>query len=494
MESIKTYEQLQKADSLTIDTYGIPARLLTEAAGLLAFQLIEQLEKEPCGILFVCGKGNNGTDALVAARAAACRGWKRVTAICQRPKEGSLADEAAGYAASCGVELIDSEDPSVPDRIASASLIVDGILGIGCSRPIDPDSAVGRLICCVNTSEAKCYSLDVPSGLTEEPGGEDLCINAHCTITFASRKRSMYTFAGRPRCGKILCVNPGFPQQVLSARTIYHLDENPVLSPRVQSVSQYKNSRGHAVVFAGSEGYSGAAALCAQAALRCGCGLVTLYVDREIYQILATKLTSVIVRPLNEGQLIPAEVLDETYSAALCGPGWGDRKRRLGQFEALLESSLPLVIDASAIRMLCSTHLDRIGKRAGVIVTPHPGEFKALTGALGLSSDGSLFDTLLCLSEMGIECLYTSWMNYICTKDRQLYIQEGANPFMGTAGSGDVLSGIVTGLLAQGHGSSLSMRFGNHVHQRCGTLAATSGAPFVAEDLLGFLARALQTG
>lgn len=492
MESIKTYAHMQEADTLTIETYGIPAVLLTEQAGLLAFEMLEQHEGRQDGVLFVCGKGNNGTDALVAARAAACRGWDRVSAVCMRAEEGSLAYAARGYAASCGVTIIDAEDPSVPERIASAPLIVDGLLGIGCSRPIEPESPVGRLISLINSSGARRCSLDVPSGLTEQPAQEDLCITAELTITFATRKRSMYTFEGRPRCGKIVCVNPGFPQQVLSIKSTYYLDPSPKLPLRGADGRGYKNTKGHVVIFAGSEGYSGAAALCAQAALRCGCGLVTLYVDRAIYRIVATKLTSVIVRPLDEGQLITAEKLDESYDAALCGPGWSEDERNSRQLEALLAASIPLVLDASAIRMLSSGHLERIVKRQRVLVTPHPGEFRALERSLGLPGGADLFEAMLSLTASGIECLYTSWMNYICTSDSQLYIQEGNNPFMGTAGSGDVLSGIVTSLLAQGYGSELAMRVGNHVHQRCGRLASHLTGPFIAEDLLEVIPAALR--
>ena len=476
-------------DERTQKDYGIPAALLMENAGRTATEyLLKAFRAEPVRkgpILLVAGKGNNGGDALVIARHLFLAGVRDLEVLLTGEDLGELPGLHAGILGKLGIPLKVFEGREARELFARAGLIVDGLFGIGLSGRLRPQAE--EIVELMNSSGARIVSLDLPSGLFDGFRPDYPAVKADLTLTFELPKLCQYLPAGRPLCGRIEILPVGFPPDLIERMTDDYelLDEafpEKILPPLAPAA--YKNTRGHLAVFAGSRGTTGAASLCSEAALRSGTGLVSLFADEAVYPILTSSARSVMVKPL------PNSTVGwdaRRHSAFLLGPGWGRGPERETWLQALLESSLPGVIDADGLSVL-KTFLEKKGPEfslAGRILTPHPGEFAVF---LGRTKEEVLADPFSLVREAArkYDCVVVlkGHVTYISSPSGKIRIHDGMNPYLGTAGSGDVLAGILAGLLARGLPPEEAAAAGVEFHGRLGRLAKKEIGFFLAEDLL----------
>ncbi len=493
--------------------------------------------EENARLVIVAGTGNNGGDALVIARVAWLEARFTTSVVLTRqPDRGP----AAVHAASCealGIPVtVYSEDPADAHAlIGEADWVFDGLLGTGLSGPVRGSAAT--LIEEINTCDATVVAIDVPSGVGDEFKRGFTAVQADLTVTVELPKRSLYLPYARPHCGEIVTVSIGFPPQLLrgvecKVRLLRTGDLEALLPPARPEA--YKNSRGRLAVFAGAPGTAGALLLCAGAAARGRCGYVTAFVDEAIYPLLGASFPGLVVKPmlfaggttadgerLQAGEAAPAtsarsgagepetgrvdvrERLERElagYDAVLCGPGWGVSLEREAIMETLINAGYSGVIDADGIRVLARLRsAGRIGDLGGNwVVTPHPGEFTVLAeGADGSShpADRPVETVRRTAERLNAVVVLKTHVTYIADPvDGSVYVVDGMNPALGTAGSGDVLAGVIAGLLAHGLTPARAACLGVIIHQKAGTRATREREWYAAEELLDYLGEACRPG
>ena len=488
--NLVTSQQMQEIDRRAQEEYAIPGLVLMEQAGVKGFhaamELLEQTDPET-PLLFIAGSGNNGGDALVMAREASMQGFIDVSILLVKEELGEAAALQLAICRRLGLPVYTWEDDDWRDLINGSETVFDGITGTGLQGPLRKGAATEIIEYLNSIDYLTIVAIDIPSGMGDYAQEGSVILDAELTVTFGLNKQLFYLPAMRMHCGEVITINPGFPAGLLEE---YHTGVDLIFGEEAMlselPADAYKNRKGHIAVFAGSAGYTGAAALASEAALRAGAGLVTLFCDRDIYQILAGKLSSVIVKPVEEGDLIPAKELSR-FDVILAGPGWGTEEYRSLQLGEILRCDTPVVLDADAIRLFAGLETGKTS--GGMILTPHPGEFRALAG----EESGDLYGELQRVSnERGAVILYKSFINYIAGPDGSIAVMEGMNPKMGTAGSGDVLSGIVSAMVLRAESPFEAAIVGNTIHQAAGNACCEDRGTFISEELLAYIGKEVE--
>lgn len=469
----------------------IPSVCLMESAALQIFQHWKPLLKLDDRLIFLCGSGNNGGDALAVARYAYNEGYTNqlVVFIGSRPSVSFEVQKAiiAAYGIStCNVSELGNQE------LALADWIVDGLFGTGLRGSLHADLC--PLVEAANASTAQILAIDIPSGLGDSVPVDQVHIVADLTITMGFSKRVLYHPAVRTDCGRIIVINPSFPPfllDIVEADADLYDSDDLRLDPLASD--DYKTSRGHVALFGGSGTYTGAARLAARACFVSRAGLVTLFCDPEVYPIAASESPSVMVRIFEDDRL-------DRYTVLLAGPGWGAGREAL--LEHLFASSLPLVLDADGINAYAT--MLKEGKRpthGPLVLTPHLGELRNLVAGLWpekavcVAKQDAPDDFFTLLSQLADQLDATlvvkSSLVYIVQKGRATSIIDGGNPSLGVAGSGDVLAGIITALLAKIGDLQQACIQGVLVHQRAGVLAAQTYGYYDSETLLSFVGKAV---
>jgi NAD(P)H-hydrate epimerase len=445
----------------------------------------------------VAGSGNNGGDALVMARQAYLFGFSRVAVIMAREKMNEEVRVQRQMVEQLGIPLTvwEAREEKARAMLADAEILFDGISGTGIKGALREPLA--SLVNEINTLEHTVrVAIDVPSGVGEGFEEGMPALQASLTLTMGLPKLPLYSIDARPYAGRIERIDLGFPPELLrDPPDAVDLIEDPEpLSIRPEA---YKNTRGHCAVFCGAQGTTGAAALSAEAAARCGTGLTTLFIDEDIYTPLAAKLSSVMVK-LHE-RIETGDDL-KPFTAVLAGSGWGVRERD-GLLRLLLDSGLPGVLDADGIRVLRSLE-EKEGRQAlrkklaeRWICTPHPGEFRVLADTDRESlRRAPLSAAAAAAAEYGMVVLLKSHVCYIAAPDGRTAIADGMNPAMGTGGSGDILAGLAAGLLAAGAEPFDAACRAAGFHQQIGKLLHRKRGWFLAEDMLPYISVFLSGG
>ena len=497
---IVSSDSMSDIDRHSIDTFGIPGVLLMENAGIKCWELIQnQITVSSLvnkNIVIVAGSGNNGGDALVTARQAWISGFRKLTIILINDKGNEMASLHRMICNNYGIPILlyGKDDAEIGPAFASSGLIIDGITGTGLHGPLRGGAA--ELVHLINSSSAVRIAIDIPSGLGEDFHPGYPVIKADITLTIGLPKNILYYPAMRAFAGKITVVHIGFPPSLLDnpvgAGELYTAED--LIFPDIPDWA-YKGTRGHTAVFAGSEGTVGAAVLSASAAGRARSGLVTLFIDSDVYTAAASQLKSIIVRKLESDK---ENISLDEFTSLLVGPGWG-RSGRGPLLEKLFDSSLPGVLDADGLNVLpeleekFQQHQGYLGGKW--IFTPHPGEF---SGISGIDKDVFLISPLPHLrraaEKYGAVIVLKSHVTFIVTPDGDYSIVDGMNPAIGTGGSGDILAGIIAGLLAQGIKPYESAKMGVILHQIIGRVCFEEKGWFLAEDLLPYISSTIKKG
>jgi len=433
----------------------------------------------PGRILVLAGPGNNGGDGYVAARLLDEQGFDvRVQALVPRPALKGDAQHAA--AQWQGVVLQPGEaDP------AGFDLVIDALFGIGLARPLE--GAVAGLVEQVNACATPVLAVDIASGLDADTG-EILGVAIHATetVTFHTAKPGHLLLTGRLHTGALTVADIGLPAPVAPGLWV----NGPGLwqLPR-PAANTHKYARGAAIVWSGPALATGASRLAAQAALRVGAGAVTLAGARDALMVHAAHLTAVMLAEA-DAQGFARLLTSPKLRAACVGPGAGPAARCVAG--AALQSGKPLVLDADALTGFADDpgHLARLVRRHDrpVVLTPHEGEFARLFPVLA----GTKLDRARAAAAgTGAVVVLKGTDGVIAAPDGRAAINANAPPWLATAGSGDVLAGFITGLLAQGMAGFEAAAAACHLH---GALGQAMGPGLIAEDLVGPEVRAVLSG
>jgi NAD(P)H-hydrate epimerase len=469
--ALLTPAQMAEADRLTIAT-GVPGIELMENAGRKVAEAISQRwPRRPVTVL--CGPGNNGGDGFVAARVLAERGWPVRLALLG--SEAALRGDAA-QAAALWQGTVEALQPAALD---GAALVVDGIFGAGLARPVE--GIAREVIEAIDKRRLPVVAIDVPTGIDGASGEvRGVAPHAAMTVTFFRKKPGHLLLPGRSYCGDAVLEQIGIADSVLDRIAPDMAENSPDWwlddFPR-PGLETHKYVRGHALV-AGGAVMTGAARLAARAAARLGAGLVTVAAPEAVFPIYAAALTGVIVHPIGDAEEFRKFLADPRRNAALIGPGAGVGRKTREKTLAILGAGKRTVLDADALTSFGDdpgTLFSALGP--GCVMTPHAGEFSRLFETAGSKSERAQ----RAARQSGAVVLLKGADTVIAAPDGRIAINANAPPQLATAGSGDVLAGMLLGLLAQGMEPFPAAAAAAWIH---GAAAARFGVGLVAEDLI----------
>ena len=445
MLELLTAAEMARADALTI-AGGVPGMTLMEVAGRAVAEATAA--RHPEGpVLVVAGPGNNGGDGFVAARRLRAGG--RDVRVLLHGDPARLRGDAA-IARERWSGAVDPAELPLPE----AAVILDGLFGAGLDRPVT--GAAAGVVEAMNAAPAPVVAIDLPSGLHADSGQPlGVAVAADATVTFFRKKPGHLLLPGRALCGALHLAQIGIPESVLGEIRPAAFENAPPLwagALRFPGLADHKYSRGHALVVSGPMSRTGAARLAAGAALRTGAGLVTLASPPGALAVNAAHLTAVMLRRMEDAAGLAAILADPRLTAVALGPGLGTAAPERALVLAALASGAAAVLDADALTAFApdpDTLFAAIrGRDAPVILTPHGGEFARLFADLAERPKPERARAAAARS--GAVVVLKGADTVVAAPDGRLAINAEAPPWLATAGSGDVLTGIAAGLLAQG--------------------------------------------
>ena len=509
---ILTGDEMREADRRAIHEVGIPGRVLMESAGRAVAGAMEAHidTLEQCSVVIICGKGNNGGDGLVLLRTLTGLGYE-ARAVVLAPLEELAADTLHNLQSSLKlghqVDWVQSESDwdKLRGRWESADVVVDAIFGTGLNA--DVHGVALQAIDDLNLVPAFKVAVDVPSGLRSDSGSvSGAVLTADLTVALAAPKLCHFISPACEACGVVEVVDIGIPPDVIEegvprAETI----EPEFLSLQwpARPPSSHKGTFGHLLIVAGSRGKTGAAVMAARAALRSGAGLVTVASAASAIPLMAAQVPEAMWEPLSE---TTEGTIDETAgsrlhelaadrSALAIGPGLGTDAATLRVVTDLVENApTATVVDADALRGLPVSRSS--APRLPLAITPHPGEAARLLGLTAAEVQAERLHAARELSStLDVLVVLKGFRTLICDAVGNTSVNLTGNAGLATAGTGDVLTGIIGGLLAQGAEVRAALELGVYVHGLAGDLAASElgQTALTATDVIGKLPAAIQT-
>jgi hydroxyethylthiazole kinase-like uncharacterized protein yjeF len=481
MLELLTNSEMAEADRLTI-AGGVPGITLMENAGRAVADAAATL-LQGRRVVVVAGPGNNGGDGFVAARHMTERGYAvRVSFVGDK---GRLKGDAARAAERWGGAI----EAASPESLTDCDIVIDALFGAGLDRVVE--GLPRSMIQAMNGAAVPVIAVDLPSGVNGTTGAVmGVAVNAAHTVTFFRRKIGHMLLPGRLHCGAIQVADIGIPASVLDAIKPSAFANRPALwggsfpRPRAEG---HKYSRGHAVVVSGGLPTTGAGRLAARGALRAGAGLVTIASPREALTVNAEATLAIMVRPVDGAAELTTFLADKRHNAVVLGPGGGVDPAMLQQVAAVLASGAAVVLDADALTSLAQDSGALAGMIAkepkrNVVLTPHEGEFARLFKVIHENHDvhAKLEKTRLAARTSGAVVLLKGADSVVAAPDGRASIADNAPPTLATAGAGDVLAGIIAGLMAQGMPAFEAASAAVWLH---GEAAQAFGPGLIAEDL-----------
>jgi len=475
-------QEVRELDRIAVAEMGIPGFDLMTRAGMAAFKALQHSWPRARSVAVLCGTGNNGGDGFVVARLAQEAGLQtEVILLGEAAQLRGDARRACEAMLKGGVQV----SPFAADRWPSADVIVDALFGTGLDREVT--GVHKEAITLLNRQSVPVLSLDIPSGLHSDNGNElGIAVRASKTVTFIGLKQGMFTGLGPDYCGEIIFDDLAVPADIYRrvsnpAFRITNEWIKPLLPPRPRTA--HKGHHGHVLVVGGAPGMAGAARLAGEAALRTGAGLVSLATHPFHAAALNAARPELMCRAVEDAkELLP---LLSKVSVVAIGPGLGREAWGRKLFDALLEGGLPMVADADALNWLAQEPL----RRDNWILTPHPGEAARM---LNVSSAEIQADRWRAVRELqsryGGVVILKGAGTLVCDGHELVALCDAGNPGMASGGMGDVLTGVIAGLLAQGLSPWQAGTSGVYLHGRAGDAAAKNGERgLMAGDLLEHL-------
>ena len=511
---VATAEQMQELDRKAIETYRIPGIVLMENAGRGATEVISQTfpDFQTKRIAIIAGKGNNGGDGFVIARHLLNQGVSVKVFLLTDPKalRGDAETNFHIFLRMKGevIPVPSSKDyQKVKKDLEKFDLLVDGIFGTGLDAEVR--GYYREVIDHLNTLQKPIVAIDIPSGLDANTGKPlGTAVRASLTVTFGLPKMSHLISPGLDYVGMVKVIDIGIPRRLVEEEEIHtHLLENEEIRKWLsipRRPDTHKGDYGHLLVIAGSVGKTGAAAMACEAALRMGAGLVTLAIPRSLNAIMEVKLTEVMTEPLPE---TPKQTLSlrafnsilrlcENKQAVIIGPGIGTFKETQSLILKLIKTlNLPIILDADGLTALATQPKILPPTNRSLILTPHPGEMARLVRStikevqenrIGISRNFS--------QSNHIYLILKGHRSLIATPKGEVFINPTGNPGMASGGTGDVLTGMIGGLICQGLDILSSLQIAVYLHGLAGDEVAREKGEksLVATDLIEKISPLLQ--
>lgn len=501
---VVTADTMRRMDARAMQEYGIPGVVLMENAGL---RVVEEIQKMGISkgrpVVVVSGKGNNGGDGFVIARHLLNQGVK-VKVFAFALEEEYRGDALVNFLIlkHMGVEpihILKQEDLQVLKKeLLHAQLVVDALLGTGVASAVR--GLMGEAIDLVNQAGKRVVSVDIPSGIHGDTG-EVLgrAVKAERTVTFALPKQGLFLYPGAEYAGKIVAGDISMPRAVMEdPEVLVNLitrDMVRELLPR-RKPNSHKGTYGRIFILGGSPGLTGAPAMAGQAALRSGSGLITVGIPAGLNPVLESKLTEVMTYPLPEtldqglssNALKPVLDLLKDYDAAGIGPGVHPDREAYTLLEGILKNTpVPLVLDAGALTLL-SGNLSLLKEAPHpLVLTPHPGEMARLLNTTVVEVEKDRLNTAKKFAETWqVTLVLKGARTLVALPSGEVYINTTGNSGMASGGTGDVLTGLLTGLMGQGISSKDAALAGVYLHGLAGDRSAAllGEAGLAATDLI----------
>ena len=471
--------EMSRADRAAMAA-GVAGMTLMENAGAaIAQQIVSRWRQRPVAVL--SGPGNNGGDGFVVARLLKEAGWPvRLALLGERKRlkgdAGLMAERWSGPI-----------EPPTPAILEDAGLIVDALFGAGLTRPLEDASRL--LIEAAGETGAPIVGVDLPSGVQGDSGavlgaGQGVAAQATLSVTFFRRKPGHLLLPGRLLCGEVITADIGIPESVLAEIAPKQHENGPTLwrehFPR-PTLDDHKYSRGH-VVIAGGKAMTGAARLAARGAMRIGAGMVSIASPPSAVAIYAAAMPGVLVTPVARPVDFVSLLGEPRISAILVGPGNGTSDTTRAHALAALGTRRPVILDADALNVFeGDPQALAFSIRGPCVLTPHEGEFARLFGHLGGQFQGSKLERARAAAALtGAVVVLKGADSIIAGPDGQANIATNAPPTLATAGAGDVLAGMILGLMGQGMPPFSAASASVWLH---GAAASEFGPGLIAEDL-----------
>jgi len=475
--------QIREIENIAIKQFNISEDVLMKSAGEAAYNLLEMAFPEPGAIAVICGKGNNAGDGYILALAAH-HNEKKVT-VYSLGDWRKLKGAALAAAKACHNKKIPIKDFTSDTELSHYDVIVDAILGMGIKGDVKPDAAIA--IQKINDADADVLSIDVPSGICPDTGCvQGVAVQATLTVTFIAMKQGLLTHVALEYCGVLECDDLGLPEEIFESVSpaAFTLDRESVqtaLQPRRRD--SHKGDYGHVLVIGGDYGMAGAAALSGEAAARVGAGLVSVATRPEHVSAIVSMRPELMCHGVSRSKELIK--LFERASCIVLGPGLGDSRWSTDLLKAALATDLPMVLDASALPLLAKDPV----RRYNWVLTPHPGEAATLLGTsiAKIQTDRFLAAKKIQEKFSGVVVLKGAG-SIVQGKEPTFMLCDAGNPGMASGGMGDILSGVIGGLLAQKLSLFDAACVGTYIHSLAGDAAAALGERgILASDLLPHL-------
>jgi NAD(P)H-hydrate epimerase len=489
--------QIKQWDAFTITNEPIAAIDLMERAATACYHWLIGHNYAQKQMLFFCGKGNNGGDGLAIARMLIKNNCSVTVYILEFGNIGTAAFQTnltRLHECSTNIHFIQSPDffPLIP----ADSIIIDALFGTGLNKPLDGISAA--LVNHINSSANNIIAIDLPSGMFADTSSKDnAVVNATHTLTFQNYKLAFLLAENEDYCGKIHLIHIGLHEQYeADEEAIFELTDSTIIKSiyKPRKKFTHKGNYGHAVIISGSYGMMGAAVLAAKACLKSGAGKLTCIIPECGYSVLQTTVPEAMCKVSGEKFILSANEI-EKFDAIAIGPGIGLYPTHASLLKDFFSAAAkPILIDADALNIIAQNKelLSLIPPAS--IITPHPKEFERLFG--NTANDFDRINLALKKSkEHNIYIVLKGHHTFISTPQGKGYFNNTGNPGMANAGSGDVLSGIITSLLAQGSTPLHACLLGVYLHGLAGDFAAAkfSQEAMIAGDITDYLGEAFKT-
>jgi len=475
--------QVRELDRIAIEDRGIPGFELMSRAGEAVFRRLREQWPDARSVTVFCGAGNNGGDGYIVARLALQEGMRVCVLSLAEPEklQGDALTAYRNYSEASG-----KVDLFAIDQTIDADVIVDALLGTGLDRPVI--GLYAAAIEAVNQSPAPVIAVDIPSGLHADTGNVMACaVKADCTVTFIGLKQGLFTGQAADYCGTVFHAALDVPDDVFQAvfSSVYLVTDKPW--PR-RSRCAHKGSYGHVLVVGGNRGFSGAARLAGEAALRVGAGLVSIATRSEHAGMMNLARPELMCHGVESTEQLT--VLLEKADVVVIGPGLGQSYWAKELLMASISSQKKLVIDADGLNLLANLFLNNLSvSNPDWILTPHPGEAARLLGCSIADIQRDRFASVSRLQAKYGGIAVLKGAGTVIASATDIAVSTSGNPGMASGGMGDVLAGVIAGFLAQGLDLKNAAQQGVYSHGAAADWAAEEQGErgLLAGDLMPYL-------
>lgn len=499
---IFTSNQIHELDQYTIEHEPIRSIDLMERAAKTLARAISDMWTAETPMVTFAGPGNNGGDALAVSRLLAEQGYQITVYlfnIYQKLSEDCATNKQRIVESKRVKQFTEVTQEFDPPKLDASTVVIDGLFGSGLNKPLSGGFA--SLVKYINQSAAKVVSIDMPSGLMTEDNTYNIranIIKAHTTLTLQQKKLSFLfpenqQFIGRLKVLDIRLSAEGTEKIKAQYSIIEENDVRQLLMPR--DPFAHKGTMGSALVVAGSFGMAGAAVMAAKACYRAGAGKVTVHTPRKNNEIVQISVPEAIVNLDHEETYIGTAIDTEDFDAMAIGPGIGQvETTAIAMISQVRRATCPVVADADALNIISNHRAWMQQLPKGIILTPHPKEFDRMNGSPCADSYERLSKARTMAEHLEAYIILKGHLSALCMPNGSVFFNQTGNAGMATAGSGDVLTGIITGLLARGYNQGDACKLGMYLHGLAGDIAAKElgEESLMATDIIKYLPKAFE--